>query len=441
MNRGLLKTVTFLIIVLMLSPSVLATPSSANKIVVVGSVDPQTGYDEIVNGTTTFIVARKPNIVEKTRYHNITRFVWKFVRVEASPEVPGACYDKLTGKYYFDNVTRQSYDLTVPDPNGTVTVFSNMVFKGTGWNAKSKIIIHPDGISQSVLHVKGQADGDPYPRYLVVTINNPKYPSGYQIDYRVVQSSFDLSYDVTNIVSERDVNNVSIVVTTYVGQWNVQCYFWVSTVGTDVYIVKIPGVPVSWVSDMEAVTRGVEAACMVKPLVHLEPWKPLTYLEVTDMNTYQYIIEHPDYVRPLCFNGETGIIVVNTHGEVFPVPSGFSWDSWIDTISLATQTKGLTWVQVAGYPFYYYSSGSGTQIQVGASGFQRFLQRILGPNTIDCWPNREGYAVPLQGGYSNKLWGYGLIDGGLHEGRPLKINNSTKIADLLDVMGNKTNDV
>jgi hypothetical protein len=123
MNRALLKTVTFLIIALMLSPSVLATPPSANKIVVVGSVDPQLGYDEIVNGTTTFIVARKPKIVEKMGYHNITRFEWKSVRVEASPEVPGACYDKLTGKYYFDNVTRQSYDLTVPDPNGTVTVF------------------------------------------------------------------------------------------------------------------------------------------------------------------------------------------------------------------------------------------------------------------------------------------------------------------------------
>jgi hypothetical protein len=313
-----------------------------------------------------------------------------------------------------------------------------MVFQGTGWNPKSKIILHPDGTSQSILHVKGQASGDSYARYLVVTIYNSKYPSGYQVDYSVVASSFDKSYDVTNIVTERGVNNVSIVVTTYVGKWDVQSYFLVSTVGTDVYIVMIPDVTTSGVSDMEAVRRGVEASCMVKPLVHLDTWKGLTYLEVRDMPTYQYIIEHPDYVKPLGFYGETGIIVVNAHGEVFPVPTGYTWYEWVDMISLAVQTKGVTWVQAAGYPFYYFSYGHydcPPYYTAGEAGFRRFLQRILGSNNIDCWPNQEGYAVPLQGGYSNRLWGYGLINGGLHEGRPLKIDSSTNIADLLDVMG------
>jgi hypothetical protein len=437
MNKHFLRIVTILLVSLMLIPTVSSVAASnLNKVVVVGSIDPTLGYDVVVNGTTTFRVARSQPVSKGTFYHNVTRFEWKHSSIEVSPETP----DNLTGKYYYDTLVAEPYNLTVPDPSGKVTVFSNMVFQATGWNPKSKTILHPDGSSQSILHVKGQADGDPYARYLVVTIYNSKYPSGYQVDYSVVQSSFDKSYDVTSIVAERGVNTVSIVVTTYVGKWDVQSYFWVSTVGTDVYIVMIPDVSTSWVSDMEAVSRGVEKACMITPLVHLDTWKGLTYLEVVDMPTYQYIIEHPEYVKPPGFYGETGIIVVNAHGEVFPVPSGVSWGSWVDTISLAVQTKGLTWVQVAGYPFYYYSSGSGTTT-LGPTGFQRFLQRILGSNTIDCWPNQEGYAVPLQGGYSNRLWGYGLIEGALHEGRPLKIDSSTNIADLLDVMGYRSSGI
>jgi len=139
-------------------------------------------------------------------------------------------------------------------------------------------------------------------------------------------------------------------------------------------------------------------------------------------------------VRPV-YSISNDIVVVNAHGEVFPVPPGYHWSSWVDQISLVVQTKGVIWVQVAGYPFYYYSQGSYSMTEIGVSGFQRFLQRILGPNNIECWPIQEGCAVPLLGGYSNRLWGYGLINGGLHEGRPLKISSSTNLADLLDVMG------
>ena len=78
----------------------------------------------------------------------------------------GSHYDNLTGKYCYDTFVAEPYELTVPDPSGKVTVFSNMVFQGTGWNPKSKTILHPDGTSQSILHVKGQASGDSYSGYL-----------------------------------------------------------------------------------------------------------------------------------------------------------------------------------------------------------------------------------------------------------------------------------
>jgi len=433
MKYKLLTVITLSLIMLMLMPTVLEATATltTTRIIIVGSIDPSLGYDEIVNGTTTFLVARNRPTSKRTFYHNVSRFEWKLASVEAPPETPGSYYDNLTGKYHYDILIAEPYELTVPDPSGKVTVFSNTIFQNTGSTPKTKTILHPDGTSQSILCVAGQTSDDPYARNLTVKIHNWKYPGGYLVDTTIVQSSFNKSYDVTNIVAERGINNVSITLNTYVGKWNLQSYFWVSTIGVDVYIVMIPDVPMSSVSDMHAVRQGVETACIVKPLVHLDIWKGLTYLEVVDVPTYQYIIEHPDYVRPIGFCGESGIIVVNAHGEVFPVPSGIDRDLWLDTISLAAQKKGLTWVQVGGYPFYYNSSGLNMKTEVGISGFQRFLQRILGRNDIDCSPNQEGYDVPLGGGYNNRLWGYGLVSGGLHEEYPLRIGESYPLDDDL----------
>jgi hypothetical protein len=373
--------------------------SGTPHIVTVGSIDPALGYDTIINGTTIFHVARHVRPVEGVFYHNVAEDETEMLNLQSST-------------------------LTVPDPAGRVTVWSNMVFLGTGWNAKSKSVVHPDGTSQSILHVSGQANGDPYARYLVVTIYNSKYPSGYQLDYSVVAGSFDNSYDVKNIVSQRDVNTVSVAVTTWVGYWNVQSYFQVSTVGTDVYILMISGVPTSYVNDMDAVRRGVEASCMVEPLVHLNTWKPLTYLEIRDMATYQYIITYPDNVRPPNVYPYNGIIVVNAHGEVLPVPPGQTWQAWISLLNYQTRLKGLVWSEVAGYPFFYYGFGQGDQTMIGEQGFQLFLNPQSGASAVDCWPDSEGSTVPLQGGYSNRLWGYNLMNGGLHEGRPIAISKS-----------------
>lgn len=424
MKIRLSKAIAMLLILLMLAPvvSVAATPKP-DKTIVVGSVDPSLGYDEIVNGTTTFLVARRQPVPHKTFCHNVTKSSWKTSRVEASPNVLGSYYDNSTGKYYFDNSTEESSTLSVPDPSGRVTVFSNTIFLNSAWNPKSKGVLHPDGTSQSLLIVKGQATFDVYARYLIVTLYNSKYPNGLQVDYTVVQSSFDKTYDVTTYVAEREVNTVSVVVTTEAGYWTAQSYFSIFTSGTDVYMIMIPDVPTSWVSDMDAVRRGVEAACDVKPLVHSDAWKGLTYLEIVDIAYYSLIVEYPELMRSPGFTGETGTIVVNAHGEVFPIMPGYTWDSWLDTISLSTQTKALTWVQVAGYPFYYYSYGSNAKTEIGSAGLQRYLQRVLGQNHVESWSNQEGIALDLLGGYSNRLWGYGLIDGGLHEGRPLRIED------------------
>jgi hypothetical protein len=103
MNKHFLRTVAILLISLILIPVVSsATALKLNKVVIIGSIDPSLGYDEIVNGTTTFHVARTRPIPERTFYHNVTKSKWKHSSVEVSPEMPGSHYDNLTGKYYCD---------------------------------------------------------------------------------------------------------------------------------------------------------------------------------------------------------------------------------------------------------------------------------------------------------------------------------------------------
>ncbi|PIX31800.1 hypothetical protein COZ60_02585 [Candidatus Bathyarchaeota archaeon CG_4_8_14_3_um_filter_42_8] len=89
MNKHFLRIVAILLVSLMLIPTVFGTTAlRLNKVVVVGSIDPSLGYDEIVNGTTTFLVARSRQVSERTFYHNVTKFEWKHSSVEVSPEMP-----------------------------------------------------------------------------------------------------------------------------------------------------------------------------------------------------------------------------------------------------------------------------------------------------------------------------------------------------------------
>jgi len=91
MNKHFLRIVAIFLISLVLIPTVssVATANS-NKVIIVGSIDPSLGYDEIVNETTTFHVARTRPVSERTFYHTVTKFEWKHHFVEVSPETVGS---------------------------------------------------------------------------------------------------------------------------------------------------------------------------------------------------------------------------------------------------------------------------------------------------------------------------------------------------------------
>jgi hypothetical protein len=79
-------------------------------------------------------------------------------------------------------------------------------------------------------------------------------------------------------------------------------------------------------------------------------------------------------------------IVINAHGETLPVPSGYTWEEWIDEIAEAMLFDNLTWVHTAGYPFHYAWHQDSGETFLNETGFQQLMKHIGKPN-ITCWPH------------------------------------------------------
>jgi hypothetical protein len=82
------------------------------------------------------------------------------------------------------------------------------------------------------------------------------------------------------------------------------------------------------------------------------------------------------------FESESNSIVVNTHGETFPVPSGFTKEEWIGKIASRLMDANMTWVHTTLYPFYYYQQEGDTCEEWGEEGFRQFMSSIGINNTV-----------------------------------------------------------
>ena len=120
-----------------------------------------------------------------------------------------------------------------------ITPSGGATFSNTGWNPQS-FTVNTQSImnDQNIyIQIQGTTSNDPYPRYLVVSVNgqvvnSQPVPSGesfgggigaYYTD--VVQSSFNVQYPVTSYVQGKSTSTVLIGLTTYTGSWNVQASF------------------------------------------------------------------------------------------------------------------------------------------------------------------------------------------------------------------------
>lgn len=105
------------------------------------------------------------------------------------------------------------------------------------------------------------------------------------------------------------------------------------------------------------------------------PFYNIQYQVVTDWNTYRYVVQNLD-----------NIIIINTHGEILPIPSTYSQVSWMAVIADAVLNRSVTWVHTGSYPFFQmWYQGNSTYELWGTFGFQNFTH-YLGLDGVTCWP-------------------------------------------------------
>jgi hypothetical protein len=95
---------------------------------------------------------------------------------------------------------------------------------------------------------------------------------------------------------------------------------------------------------------------------------------VNDWNTYKDLVE-----------SSNNSIIVNSHDEYLPVPSGYSKEAWTDRIADFMLNRWGTWTHVGGYPFYRVWYENGTTEEWGEKGFQQLMGNI-GNGHIFCQP-------------------------------------------------------
>jgi len=148
-----------------------------------------------------------------------------------------------------------------------------------------------------------------------------------------------------------------------------------------VYVLQLAGVGAWWVDNTSKVRAGVIDACTPAgehgnvPRVHPVFGESPAFYEVS----YSTIYTWPDYVDVIL--NQIGVIVVNAHGEILPVPTGYSSTNWTNCIAEAMWKRRLTWAHMAGYPFHWvWYQGDTEKTLWGGDGFKTLMANIGLPN-------------------------------------------------------------
>lgn len=163
-----------------------------------------------------------------------------------------------------------------------------------------------------------------------------------------------------------------------------------ATENVNVYVVCLEGVNGSGVGNVSRVVEGVFKASEVgriryrtgeyEPIgmtfipVYGEVKVNVSVTVITDWMAYKILVEFG-----------SNIILVNAHGETLPIPADYAKEEWLDEIAYAMLYRNVTWVHVAGYPFYHYfhqESGEGAWDEEGF----KLLMAHIGKNNATCWP-------------------------------------------------------
>jgi len=91
----------------------------------------------------------------------------------------------------------------------------------------------------------------------------------------------------------------------------------------------------------------------------------VSYVLVQDWRTYESVLKQGN-----------DTIIVNTHDQYLPVPSGYTREEWVDMIADFMLNRWGTWVHIGGYPFYSVWCENGTTSEWGPAGYARMMSHI-----------------------------------------------------------------
>lgn len=157
------------------------------------------------------------------------------------------------------------------------------------------------------------------------------------------------------------------------------------SVNINVYIVAIEGVNDNLTGNMSwAVQGAVEASSVDSVKFALGDYPGddsvsgkripanITASVITDWQNYRVVVENV-----------SNAIIVNVHGETFPVPSNYTKEQWMQQVCEAVAYRNNTWVHTGGYPFYYYQTERGETGEWGQDGFKQFCA-FIGKENVTC---------------------------------------------------------
>jgi len=140
-----------------------------------------------------------------------------------------------------------------------------------------------------------------------------------------------------------------------------------ASVWQNLYIINIRNIPASFISNKVNLQTCI---------TNFAQQHGLTVNQISSYSRMKSMLQNPP----------KQVIVVNTHGEIMPVPRGRNWRNFYKLLGKTVKDYGWIFINIGGYPLYYERPGH----DVKGDGLNAFLS--VNNVTADCMnPARVGF--------------------------------------------------
>lgn len=192
------------------------------------------------------------------------------------------------------------------------------------------------------------------------------------------------------------------------------------------FIVDLDGVGGSRAANHSAVVEGARQATFINAKRKLSfiasgyevnVYVNVTYELVNDWQSYRQLVENAN-----------NTIIVNTHDEILPVPSGYARESWVSVIADFMLNRWGTWVHTGGLPFRIVRYENGTTEEWN-DGFKSLMEQANQKVTIENPPSLP-LLVPADSNSDSLIGDFGIY---------LDSTNAYSLADFAEVLIDSAN--